>query len=106
MVWFDDTGNAAARAEHNIIKLSQKSSVAYAAKLDKSTVVELKLNENLRPCTYYLSSLGYGGTAFMIPEPGEYVGMIYFHFYEVPEPSTNTLSLLTLAVLAARRRKR
>lgn len=77
-----------------------------AATLDKSMVVELKLNENLRPRAYYLSSVGWGGTDVTIPEPGENVGMIYIAIYDVPEPTTSTLSLLALAALAARRRKK
>lgn len=36
----------------------------------------------------------------------ENVGMVYFLFYEVPEPTTGTLSLLALAALAYRRRRK
>ena len=51
--------------------------------------------------------VGWGGTFVTIPEHGENVGpVIYFHMYEVPEPATSTLSLLALAALAARRRRK
>lgn len=50
--------------------------------------------------------VGWGGTFVTVPDHGENVGpVIYFHMYEVPAPSTSTLSLLALAALAARRRR-
>ena len=77
------------------------------AMLDTNMVVELKLNDRLHPRAYYLSSVGWGGADFIMPVAnGENVGMIYINMFDVPEPTTSTFSLLALAALAARRRRK
>ena len=77
------------------------------AALDTNMVVELKLNDRLHPRAYYMSGVGWGGTDFVMPVAnGENVGMIYVCMFDVPEPATSTLSLLALAALAARRRRK
>lgn len=77
------------------------------AALDTNMVVELKLNDRLHPRAYYNSGVGWGGTDFVMPVAnGENVGMIYVCMFDVPEPATSTLSLLALAALAVRRRRK
>ena len=47
-------------------------------------------------------------TAYYAPaeQNGANVGSLYFSLESVPEPTTSTLSLLALAALAARRRRK
>ena len=78
----------------------------HAATVDENLMVEFILSDRLRARGYYLSSVGWGGTAVTIPVSGENVGIIYIAMYDVPEPATSTLSLLALAALAARRRRK
>lgn len=77
------------------------------AMLDTNMVVELKLNDRLHPRAYYMSGVGWGGADFVMPVAnGENVGIIYINMFDVPEPTTSTLSLLALAAIAARRRRK
>ena len=74
----------------------------HAPTIDENLEVVVQTLPNQRARGY----VGWGGTFVTIPDHGENVGpVIYFHMYEVPEPTTSTLSLLALAALAARRRR-
>lgn len=74
--------------------------------LDSDMVVNLKLADELICPAYYLSNVGWGGTKVALAQNGENVGMVFIALYAVPEPATGTLSLLALAALAARRRRK
>lgn len=74
----------------------------HAPTIDENLEVVVQTLPNQRARGY----VGWGGTFVTVPEHGENVGpVIYFHMYEVPEPTTGSLSLLALAALAARRRR-
>lgn len=74
----------------------------HAPTIDENLEVVVQTLPNQRAHGY----VGWGGTFVTVPEHGENVGpVIYFHMYEVPEPTTSTLSLLALAALAARHRR-
>ena len=74
----------------------------HAPTIDENLEVVVQALPNQRARGY----VGWGGSFVTIPEYGENVGpVIYFHMYEVPEPTTSTLSLLALAALATRRRR-
>lgn len=74
----------------------------HAPTIDENLEVVVQTFPNQRARGY----VGWGGTFVTVPDHGENVGpVIYFQMYEVPEPTTSTLSLLALAALATRRRR-
>lgn len=75
----------------------------HAPTIDENLEVVVQTLPNQRARGY----VGWGGTFVTVPEHGENVGpVIYFHMYEVPEPTTSTLSLLALATLCRRRHRK